>query len=418
MGNRQNLLEERKRIRGSKGTELQGKKIALCITASVAAMESPRIARELMRHGADVVAVFSDYAVKLVSPELMEWATGNPVIVEITSKIEHVQLGGTSEDAANLILIAPCTANTISKIAKGMSDSAVTSLVSCAIGSKIPILIAPGMHQPMYENTIIKQNIAELKVLGIRFVEPFIEEGKAKVASTETITKAAIQTLSANRTLAGKKFIITAGPTFERIDPVRIITNRSSGKMGVALAEVALLRGADVTLVFGPGTAEPPAGAKVVRVETTEEMLYAAKNELKDADVFVAAGAPADFAPEKASSTKLASEEIVNLRLKPTQKIINEVKKLNKNIKLVAFKAEYGGSSIEVKKNVQELFRNSRADLVVVNDVSKRGAGFGTEANEVSIYNTVMKSKKLGLASKRDIAEGIIDEIISQLKIS
>jgi len=411
------LLGERKAITGSKGKELRSKKIALCITASVAAMESPRIARELMRHGVDIVAVFSDHAAKLVSPELMEWATGNPVVKEITGKIEHVQLGGGGEDAADLILIAPCTANTISKIAKGISDSAVTSLVSCAIGSKIPILIAPGMHEPMYDNAIIKQNIAELKALGIRFVEPVMEEGKAKVASAETITKAAIQILSAKRTLAGTKFVITAGPTFERIDPVRIITNRSSGKMGVALAEAVLQRGADVTLVYGPGTAEPPAGAKVVRVETTEQMLYAAKNELKDADVFIAAGAPADFAPEKPSSKKLASKEILNLRLKPTQKIINQVKKINKNVKLVAFKAEYGGSSIEVRKRVQELFRNSKADLIVANDLSKKGAGFGTETNEVVIYNTAMKNKKLDLASKRDIAEGIIDEIVSLLKV-
>ena len=417
MKNRQNLPDDRKRIIGSKGTELKGKKIALCVTASVAAMESPGIARELMRHGADVVAVFSDYATKLLSPELMEWATGNPVIKEITGKIEHVQLGGKGEDAANLILISPCTANTISKIAKGISDSAVTSLVSCAIGSKIPILIAPGMHEPMYENIIIKQNIAELKALGIRFVEPVIEEGKAKVASVESITKAVIHTVSGKRTLAGKKIVITAGPTLERIDPIRIITNRSSGKMGIALAETALQRGADVTLVYGPGTAEPPAGAKVVRVETTEQMLSAVKKELVGADIFIAAGAPADFAPEKSYTKKLASRETLNVKLRPTQKIIDQVKKLNKNAKLVAFKAEYGGSPAETKKNVQELFRNSKADLVVVNDVSKKDAGFGTETNEVAIYNTAMKIKKLGLASKKAIAEGIIDEIVSQLKV-
>ncbi|MCS4538163.1 MAG: bifunctional phosphopantothenoylcysteine decarboxylase/phosphopantothenate--cysteine ligase CoaBC [Thaumarchaeota archaeon] len=411
------MLGERRAITGSKGKELQGRKIALCITASVAAMESPRIARELMRHGADVVAVFSDYAAKLVSPELMAWATGNPVVKEITGKIEHVQLGGRGEDAVDIILIAPCTANTISKIAKGISDSAVTSLVSCAIGSRIPILIAPGMHEPMYENTIIKQNIAELKALGIRFIEPVIEEGKAKIATAEAITKVAIQMLSAKRTLAGTKFVITAGPTIERIDPIRIITNRSSGKMGVALAETALQRGADVTLVYGPGTAEPPAGAKVVRVETAEQMLSTVKKELVGADVFIAAGAPADFAPEKPYAKKLASKETLNVKLKPTQKIIDQVKKLNKNAKLVAFKAEYGGSSAEVRKKVQELFRNSKADLVVVNDVSKAGAGFGTETNEVAIYNTTMKIKKLGLASKRAIAEGIIEEIILQLKV-
>ena len=299
------MPDERKAIIGSKGKELQGKKIALGITASVASMESPRIARELMKHGADVIAVFSDYAAKLVSPKLMEWATGNQVVKDITSRIEHVQLGGKGKDAANLILIAPCTANTISKIATGISDSAVTSLVSCAIGSKIPILIAPGMHEPMYENTIIKNNIAELKRLGIRFAEPVIEEGKAKIASAEDITKAVIQMLSVKNTLAGTKFVITAGPTVERIEPVRIITSKSSGKMGVTLAEAALQKGANVTLIYGSGTVEPHAGAKVVRVGSTEQMLLAVKKELKGVDVFIAAGAPADFALEKPFSKKL-----------------------------------------------------------------------------------------------------------------
>jgi phosphopantothenoylcysteine decarboxylase/phosphopantothenate--cysteine ligase len=411
------LPDERKAIIGSKGKELQGKKIALGITASVASMESPRIARELMKHGADVIAVFSDYAAKLVSPKLMEWATGNQVVKDITSRIEHVQLGGKGKDAANLILIAPCTANTISKIATGISDSAVTSLVSCAIGSKIPILIAPGMHEPMYENTIIKNNIAELKRLGIRFAEPVIEEGKAKIASAEDITKAVIQMLSVKNTLAGTKFVITAGPTVERIDPVRIITSKSSGKMGVTLAEAALQKGANVTLIYGSGTVEPPAGAKVVRVGSTEQMLLAVKKELKGVDVFIAAGAPADFALEKPFSKKLTSKESIDVRLKPTRKIIDQVKRLNKDAKLVAFKAEYGGSLAQIRKRVQELFKNSKADLIVVNDVSKKGIGFGTETNEVAIYNTAMKVKKLGLASKRDIAEGIINEIVSQLKV-
>jgi len=411
------LPDERKAIIGSKGKELQGKKIALCITASVASMESPRIARELMKHGADVIAVFSDHAAKLVSPKLMEWATGNPVVKEITSRIEHVQLGGKGKDAANIILIAPCTANTISKIANGISDSTVTNLVSCAIGSNIPILIAPGMHEPMYENAIIKHNIAELEKLGIRFVAPVIEEGKAKIASPDDITAAVIQMLSAKNTLAGTKFVITAGPTIERIDPVRIITNKSSGRMGVALAETAIQRGANVTLVYGPGTVEPPAGAKVIRVESTEEMLLAAKSELRDIDVFIAAGAPADFTLEKQFSKKLASNKRIDVRLKPTQKIIDQVKKLNKDVKLVAFKAEYGIRPLQTRKRVEKLFKNSKADLIVVNDVSKKGVGFGAETNKVAIYNTAMKVKKLGLASKREIAEGIINEIVSQLKV-
>lgn len=403
------LVDDRKRITGTKGRELLGKKIALCITGSVAAMESPRIARDLVRHGAEVVAVLSESASRIVSPDLMEWATGNDVVKEITSKIEHVQLGGRGEDAVDLVLIAPCTANTISKIANGISDTPVTALVSCAIGSRIPIVIAPGMHEPMYDSPLIKRNVQSLRSTGIEFVEPILEEGKAKIAPPESIVKHVIDALSA-KSLKGKKFVITAGPTVEHIDPVRVITNRSSGKMGVALAEAALNRGADVTLVYGPGHEPPPAGVKVVKVETTDEMLAALKNEMRSKpDVVIAAAAPADFSAEKPYQTKLDSKEKLEVRLKPTPKIIDIVKKLSNKTKLIAFKAEFGEK--EIKKKVRELFEKSRADLVVVNDVSKKGVGFGAETNEVTVYDKSLKSKKFGLAPKREIAEGIIDRI-------
>jgi phosphopantothenoylcysteine decarboxylase/phosphopantothenate--cysteine ligase len=402
------LVDDRKRITGTKGREMLGKKIALCITGSVAAMESPRIARDLMRHGAEVVAVLSESASRIVSPDLMEWATGNDVVKEITSKIEHVQLGGRGEDAADLVLIAPCTANTISKIANGISDTPVTALVSCAIGSRIPIVIAPGMHEPMYDSPLIKRNVQSLRSTGIEFVEPILEEGKAKIVPPESIVKHVINALS-EKSLKGKKFIITAGPTVEHIDPVRVLTNRSSGKMGIALAEVAFNRGADVTLVYGPGYEPPPAGVKVVRVETTDDMFAAVKNEMKSKpDVVIAAAAPADFSAEKPYQTKLDSKEKLEIKLKPTPKIIDVVKKLSNKTKLVAFKVEFGKKEI---KKVSELFERSKADLVVVNDVSKKGVGFGTDTNEVAIYDKSLKSKKLGLASKREIAEGIIDRI-------
>ncbi len=270
-----------KDIIGTEGDELRGKRVILCITGSVAAVRCSEIARALMRHGAEVFAVMSDMAQKIIHPYLMEWATGNPVLTELTGKVEHVALVGRHLKKADLVLAAPATANTISKIACGIDDTPVTSVVSTAFGSEIPIVIVPAMHESMYRHPIVVENIAKLRALGVEFVGPKIEEGKAKIAEVTKILEAVINRLRIKRDFADMMVLITAGPTLEHIDPVRVITNRSSGKMGVALAKEALNRGADVTLIYGPGTAVPPTEAKVVLVETTEEMYDIVVSELK-----------------------------------------------------------------------------------------------------------------------------------------
>ena len=268
-----------KDIKATWGTELKDKKIVLCITGSVAATRSSEIARQLMRYGAEIITVMSTMAQKIIHPHLMAWATGNPVITELTGDIEHVTLAGEHSKKVDLVLIAPATANTISKIACGIDDTTVTSVASTAFGSGTPIVIVPAMHKSMYNHQILTDNINKLQDLGVIFVGPRIEEGKAKIAETEEVVKAVIQQLTTKRNLEGKKIMITAGSTIEHIDPMRVITNKSSGKMGIAIAEEAVLRGAEVTLVYGLGTALPPMEAKTIRVETTKEMYETAQFE-------------------------------------------------------------------------------------------------------------------------------------------
>ncbi|MDH5783830.1 MAG: bifunctional phosphopantothenoylcysteine decarboxylase/phosphopantothenate--cysteine ligase CoaBC, partial [Candidatus Bathyarchaeota archaeon] len=199
------LAHPSKDIMQTRGAELKEKRIVLCITGSVAAVQCPEIARQLMRHGAEVFAVMSPMAQKIIHPYLMEWATGNPVVTELTGKIEHVALAGEHDNKADLILVAPATANTISKIAAGIDDTTVTSVASTAFGSKIPIVIVPAMHESMYKHPILDENIKKLKGLGVVFVGPRIEEEKAKIAETEEILEVVISKLSASKDFDGMK---------------------------------------------------------------------------------------------------------------------------------------------------------------------------------------------------------------------
>ena len=410
-----------KDIIGTKGEELKGKKVVLCITGSVAAVRCSEIARGLMRHGAEIFTVMSEMAQKIIHPYLMEWATGNPVVTELTGKVEHVALVGEHPDKADLVLVAPATANTISKVACGIDDTPVTSVVSTAFGSEIRIIIVPAMHESMYRHPIVVENIEKLRALGVEFVGPRIEEGKAKIAETEEILEAVINKLTMKRDLAGMRVLVTAGPTLEHIDPVRVITNKSSGKMGVALTREALNRGADVTLVYGPGTALPPSDAKVISVETTEELRDAVVSELKSKryDIIVAAAAAADWRPEKSFDYKVPTSDVseFSVKLRPTQKIIDAVRKLRPDVFLVPFKAEYGLSDEELVKRGYRRLVDAEADLIVVNDVGREGAGFGVDTNEVFMVDKEKKVIHVPLTTKREVARRVFDVIAEKVKI-
>jgi len=411
------VIHPSKDIVGTKGRELDGKRVVLCITGSVAASKCPEVARALMRHGAEVFAIMSPMAHKIIAPQLMEWATGNAVVTELTGKIEHVALvaGG---GGADLVLVFPATANTISKIACGIDDTPVTSVVSVALGAGVPVMVAPAMHESMYRHPAVAENIEKLRRLGVEFVGPRIEEGKAKVAEVEEVLEAVILKIGGRHDYSGTRVLITAGPTIEYIDPIRVITNRSSGKMGVAVAEEALRRGAEVTLVYGPGTAVPPAGCRVVRVETTEEMREAVISELRSRkyDVVVAIAAAADWTPEERSERKIPTYiPSLTLKLKPAPKVIESVKKVDPKTFLVAFKAEYRVSVEELVDGARRKLREVDADLIVANDVGREGAGFGSDANEVFIVDREGAVIHVPLSPKREVARKLLDVVKEKL---
>ena len=396
-----------KDIVGSDGRELDGKKIVLCITGSVAAYRAIDLARLLMRHGADVHAVMTEStAAALLHPEMMKWATGNDVVTKLTGSLEHVMLADYG--MSDLIIVYPCTANTIGKMAAGIDDTPVTSVLSVALGSKIPIIVAPAMHEAMYENRFIQQNVGSLRG-HVTFVEPKVEEGKAKAAEPEQVLDAAIAALSAGP-LAGKRVLVTAGSTVEHIDPIRVVTNTSSGKMGVAIAQEAERMGASVTLVYGRGS--EPANGKAVRVNTSEEMHKAVISELssKKYDVAIMAAAVADYAPAKRSEKKIDTRAgRMELSLVATKKIIDEVKKKSRSTFLVAFKADYGVSDSVLIDRAYKKLQECDADIVVANDLGRKGSAAGSDRNEVFVVDKKKKVAHLPLESKPAIARKLLE---------
>jgi phosphopantothenoylcysteine decarboxylase/phosphopantothenate--cysteine ligase len=404
-----------KAIKSSRGSQLKGKRIVLCVTGSVASIEVPALARQLMRRGAEVNVVMSEAAEKLVSVETMEWATGNPVVRRLSGRTEHVRLAGEWPGRADAVLIAPCTANTISKVALGIDDTPVTTFASMAMGGGIPLVICPAAHEPMYDNPAVKGNIRKLEESGAAFVGPKVEEGKAKMASIETIVEAVIRVLGKG-TLQGKRVVVTGGPTVEFIDPVRVITNLSSGKTGLALAREAWRRGAEVSYVYG-GSREPPGFLRSKRVVTTKEMLDAVLGELKEGgvDVFISAAAPADFAPASPSADKIPTRKgNLVLELKPTPKILQEVRRRHPQTYLVAFKAETTSSEEELERRARRYLKETGVDMVVANNVLN-GMAFGTDSNSVTIVNG-NRSVRLGPDLKEKLAVKILDEVSRGLK--
>jgi phosphopantothenoylcysteine decarboxylase / phosphopantothenate---cysteine ligase len=415
-----------KDITGSDGKELSGKKIALCVAASVSITEAPRIARTLMRHGADVIAVLTEEAAELVSPTIFEWSTGNKPITKITGRVEHVELV-TSKDRVDLILIAPCTANTLSKIATGISDDPVSTLVCTSLGTEIPLVIALAMHEPMLRNPILLESIAKLKQLGVKFVEGRLEESKSKIATAEDIFMAVTGSFNSEaagtRELESLGFLITAGPTREAIDQVRFISNASSGKMGIALAQACARGGAgNVCLILGPGASLPTdfdsRKIKTRSVVSTEDMLNAASEELSSRkyDVFISAGAPADYSVASPKKGKINTEENdrLSIQLSATPKIISVVKERYPDVCVVAFKAEYGANENELIRKARESLEKSGSDLVVANDVGRADIGFGSDYNEVVLVPKGGEPKVLKKASKDEIASQILDFIVER----
>ncbi|HSF27832.1 MAG TPA: bifunctional phosphopantothenoylcysteine decarboxylase/phosphopantothenate--cysteine ligase CoaBC [Nitrosopumilaceae archaeon] len=392
-------------IVSSHGTELAGKKIVLCVTGSVAAYKSIELARLLMRHGADVTCVASKAATSLIKPSYFKWATGNEVITKLTGNLEHIKIADYKK--SDLIVVYPCTANTLGKLANGIDDTPISTVLSVGFGSKIQIVVALAMHEAMYENPAVRKNMDFLKNK-VDFVAPQMVEEKAKAAEPEDVLDFVLRKFGASSKLRGKKVLITAGPTIEYIDPVRVITNQSTGKTGVLLASELVSAGAKVTFIYGPGKELPPKSVKLIRVETSQEMFDAVKKEMKQKfDVVILAAAVSDYIPEKSSSTKIKSEQNkIILKLKRASKIIDQIKKIQKNVFLVGFKAETNFPKNKLISLARKKMIESNADLMIANDIGSQKYKMNTEYNNVIIVDS-KKTTQSGWKKKQEIARFI-----------
>jgi phosphopantothenoylcysteine decarboxylase/phosphopantothenate--cysteine ligase len=393
------------RITGTKSHSLLGKKIVLGVTGSIAAIKTVELARELIRHGAEVYSVMSKAATEIIHPYTLHYATGHEVITKLMGNIEHVEFLGM-EGSADLFIIAPCTANTLNKIATGVSDTPVTAFATTAFGSGIPIIIVPAMHESIYKSPVLMENLEKLKRLGVTVIGPRIEERLAKIVSIEDILLTVERLLSPKK-LAGKRILITSGPTIEPIDPIRILTNRSSGRTGMELAKEAYTQGAEVTIIHNKEL--NLLGIKELRVETAREMIDTCMSELQSGyDVLISAAAIGDFTVDP-SEAKIASGGDLHLHLSPIRKLIEEARNRFPELVIVGFKAETNVSEAELIERSRAKMANYKLEMVVANDVGR--GGIGTEENEVFVMREDTTDIKHVKGAKKLIAEEILGEL-------
>ncbi|MFB6252761.1 MAG: bifunctional phosphopantothenoylcysteine decarboxylase/phosphopantothenate--cysteine ligase CoaBC [Halobellus sp.] len=347
---------------------LDGVSVALGISGSIAAVKVVELAHELRRQGAAVRGVMTESAQGIIHPWAVEFATENDVVTEITGRVEHVELCGR-DGWADVLLLAPATANTVGKIAGAVDDTPVTTCATTALGADVPVVIAPAMHEPMYDHPGVIEALDRVESWGVTFADPRIEEGKAKIA-----TEAAIVTETARATraqsLAGHHVVVTAGATAEAIDPVRILTNRASGKTGRAVARACHVRGADVTLVHPGGDVHY---ADAVTAESAAEMHDAVLAHTdSDTDAVVSAAAISDYTVE-AASEKLRSGEARTLELEPTPKLLDAVREGHPDLPIVGFKAETSGDDSAMIEAARAILDRVGLAFVVANDASVMG---------------------------------------------
>jgi len=397
-------------IEGLRSSSLAGKTIVLGVTGSIGAVKVVELARELIRNGAEVHAVMTDAARHILHPDALHYATGNSVITELGGRVEHVEFCGL-QGRADLLLIAPATANTIGKIAYGIDDTAVTSFATTALGSGMPLMIVPAMHESMYRHPAVIENITKLKSWGIFIVGPRLEEGIAKIAANEEVVLEVERALG-NKSLEKRRVIITSGSTAESLDPIRILTNRASGKTGKELALEAYRRGADVTLVHRDWLGL--SGIREIFVESAAEMTDKVLSELETGyDILISAAAIADYTAEPSPEKIKSGGELV-LRLKPTRKLIKECREKYPDLVIIGFKAETGVGREELLERAAATLEGSKLDLIAANDVEK--SGMGTEDNELYLLGTEKGKIRHISGSKRKLAAIILEEAAGLLK--
>jgi len=392
-------------IKSNTSASLKDKTIVLAVTGSIAAVRTVELARELIRRGANVYAVMSEAASWIINPMALHYATGHEVITGITGAVEHVEFCGTS-GKADLLLIAPATANTIGKIASGIDDTPVTTFATTAIGSDIPVMIVPAMHEAMYDHPALAENIEKIECWGVEFIGPDIKEGIAKIASNEEIVLQVERQLG-SKELAGRRLLITSGSTAESIDPIRILTNRASGKTGMEIALEAYRRFAEVTIVHRNRIGF--AGIKEIYAESASQMTQAVLEELACGyDMLISAAAIADYTLDPAD-TKIKSGGELTLHLKPVPKLIAKARDKYPDLFIMGFKAETGASLDELLKRAMHTLEASKLNMIVANDVA--GNGIGTDDNEVYILTAGEPGHIYIKGSKRVISAALLDEI-------
>jgi len=398
-------------IVGTYGSELSGKRIVLCVAGSVAVYKAIELARLLMRHGGNVVCVESYAATKLIKPDYFKWATGNDVITKLTGDLEHIDVADYRR--SDLIIVYPGTANTLGKLANGIDDTPVSTVLTVGFGSGIPIVMGLAMHAAMYDNKAVRKNIDFLKGK-VDFVSPVMIEGKAKAAEPEDVLQFVLKKFGYSSILHKKRILMTAGPTVEYIDPVRVITNLSTGRTGVLLASELVSAGAKVTLVYGPGTATPPSGAKVIPVKTSKEMFDAVKKEMKKKfDVVILAAAASDYTVENYSKLKIkSSQKSLQIKLKQAPKIIDQIKKMQKDVFLVGFKAEINLSKKKLEELARKKMKEAKADLMIANDIGSARYRKNPDYNEILIVNS-KKAVSSGWKRKEKLAK-LIRKVIEK----
>ncbi len=385
---------------------LNKKKVLLGVTGSIAAYKAVDIARRLKEEGADVHVVMTGAACRFIPPYTLEAMTGNPVHTELfNDSFQHINLPKESD----LFMVTPVTANTINKFACGIADDLLSNIWLTYEG---PVIMAPAMNHRMYRNPIVQKNIKELKKLNVQFVGPATgslacgEEGAGRLAEVSEIVEAVITSLTP-KDFKGQNVLVTAGPTIEPIDPVRFISNRSSGKMGYAVAKAAARRGANVTLVSGPSLQKASDNISFITVETASEMEKAVFKYLPKATTVIMAAAVSDFSPSINAKVKLEKSTITDLKLKKNSDIAAKVGKKKGKRVLVGFAAETGNNVERAKDKLN----NKNLDLIVMNNVMLKGAGFDVDTNIVTIIDKKGYITEHPIMKKIDVANMILDKI-------
>lgn len=397
-------------------TVLQGKTVLLGVSGGIAAYKAAALCSKLVQAGAKVQVVMTESAAKFVQPLTFQTLSKQRVMVDIFDEkdagvVAHIAYA----DSADLVVVAPATANIIGKYAHGIADDMLSTTLLAATS---PVLLAPAMNVHMYEHPAVQDNMAVLRSRGVRFIEPGEGllacgyTGKGRLAEPEDILKAIDRILNPYRPLAGKKVLVTAGATVERIDPVRYLTNDSSGKMGFALAEAARDMGAEVTLIAGKTAQPAPGGIQTVSVVSAENMLEAVLERLEQSDIVIKAAAVADYRPAEQAGQKIKKKEYtMTLTLVKNPDILSIVGERKTKQFVVGFAAE----TEKVEEHAREKLARKNCDLLVANDVTQEGAGFGTDTNIIRIYDKQGLVESLPLLSKKEAAERVLSVIVEKI---